>query len=169
MWHLRTHFSPFYIVTVHPVRRVTACDRTFLWLSFWDTEMKKDFFVSNYHLMVLRVHSIPATMDMGDSFPEWGLLGFPALCSLICSTVSHRKMEKCIFQGCFLSVTALLMAAILSRLGSFLAHTLNIPSIKLVIISSPSLLFLRKATAKKSYFEISDSRDGFFWVFHSIS
>lgn len=81
------------------------------------------------------------------------LLGFPALCSLICSTVSHKETEKCIFQGCFSSVTALLMAAILSRLESFPAHTLNIPSIKLAIVSSPSPLFLRKAAAGKSYSE----------------
>lgn len=82
------------------------------------------------------------------------LLGFPALCSLICSTVSHKEMEKCIFQGCFSSVTALLMAAILSRLESFPAHTLNIPSTKLVIISSSSPLFLRKATAYSETCEI---------------
>lgn len=69
--------------------------------------MRKDSFVSNQHLLILRVHSISATMDMRDSFAERGLLGFPVLCLLLCSTVSPEEMRN----GCCLSVTAFLMAA----------------------------------------------------------
>lgn len=62
--------------------------------------MRKDSFVSNQHLLILRVHSISATMDMRDSFPERGLLGFPVLCLLLCSTVSHRGDEKWLLLIC---------------------------------------------------------------------
>lgn len=123
--HLRTHFSPICIVTVHAILRVIVCETIFLWLSFWDTEMRKDSFGRNQHLLILRVHSISVTMDMRDSFPELWLLGFPVFCLLICSTVSHREGKKwkdVIFQGCFLSVTALLTVDILSRLWSFFQY-----------------------------------------------
>lgn len=75
-------------------------------------------------------------------------------------------MEKCIFEGCFSSVTPFWWQAS-SPDWFFPALTLNSPSIKLVIISSPSPLSLIKAIARKSYYEVSDNRDGL--LFHSIS
>lgn len=103
-------FSILYSNCTHTVLGVIVCE-TFLWLSFWDTDDRR--FVSNYHILVLRVHSIPATMDMKYSFPEWGLLHpsrmrvFCALLSDLLNVVPQRRwaMEKWIFEGCFSPVT----------------------------------------------------------------
>lgn len=86
--------------------------------------MRKDSFVSNQHLLILRVHSISATMDTRDSFPERGLLAFPVLCLLLCSTVSHRGDEKWLLLIC----DSISDGSILSRVQScFLVLGLNIP------------------------------------------
>lgn len=129
--------------------------------------MRKDSFGRNQHLLILRVHSISVTMDMRNSFPELWLLGFPVFCLLICSTVSHREGKKwkdVIFQGCFLSVTALLTVDILSRLWSFfqylvlIFHQVRLPTQKAQ--NNHSDYFLSQAptsdkgTVRKSYFEL---------------